>query len=823
VAVPIPGANSNSSLAATPPLEEISVMDNEMASEFIVDQGPYYPAAANYYGYYCTGFESPREWDDHHRFFGLDGPDLHYTVSFSFHGVQTENLPYVYYTPSYGYAQSPYNPYNPYIPGAVVGVDGPLVGTQQYYTGPGYQHPVSSPAYFPVIVQSSPDAMPSTLEPTMLNLGVSSANRTDGTGFKHASPPASMGLGMSPPAAASGDVRTDSSQITSHQTPYHVKISEGSRAGMGPSKLSVSHGSNASSTVPNLSSPNVTQGRSASSLVQPVNPSSFGRASTIGAPLKVTLPSGSGITEFGSNAHGWASVDKLRPRMQFNGVMSSGNGSPDVLGEQNRGPRTNRSKNPWPSSISVKAYTTKAGTSNAQGNIVIYADQYNREDFPVNYPNAKFFVIKSYSEDDVHKSIKYNVWSSTPSGNKRLDSAYEEAQRISGGRPGTCPVFLFFSVNASGQFCGVAEMIGPVDFQKDMDFWQQDKWTGSFPVKWHIIKDVPNANFRHIILENNENKPVTNSRDTQEVRYMEGMGMLSIFKNYSQKMSILDDFMYYEDRQKLMQAEKSRLLGKTYDASFFLSSMVPPTLPNFPANQPTKADEKPTRAIDLSGSGKVSLVHEKIATEKISQCDEKVVMGKTAAINVKVIQGKLSPSDEKVVSGKTTLSNDKVASGKTGSSVEKVSSGQTHGSNVEKVSSGQTHSSNEKVILGKVAAGKPAPSAEKVVSKFDAINPSSPIKDSKDELVEGVNDALRIGSLSLGLKDVKEDNTNNNMGPVIRSTAPMDVVTVGSVPIKVNGYGESSSGLLTVGSISIDPKAVKINKPAIAASNVQGS
>ena len=73
-------------------------------------------------------------------------------------------------------------------------------------------------------------------------------------------------------------------------------------------------------------------------------------------------------------------------------------------------------------------------------------------------------------------------------------------------------------VNASGQFCGLAEMVGPVDFDKDMNFWQQDKWSGSFPVKWHIIKDVPNSSLRHIILENNENKPVTNSRDTQEVR-----------------------------------------------------------------------------------------------------------------------------------------------------------------------------------------------------------------------------------------------------------------------------------------------------------------
>lgn len=40
---------------ATSPLQEFGVMDNEMAPEFVVDQSPYYPAAADYYGYYCTG------------------------------------------------------------------------------------------------------------------------------------------------------------------------------------------------------------------------------------------------------------------------------------------------------------------------------------------------------------------------------------------------------------------------------------------------------------------------------------------------------------------------------------------------------------------------------------------------------------------------------------------------------------------------------------------------------------------------------------------------------------------------------------------------
>jgi hypothetical protein len=64
---------------------------------------------------------------------------------------------------------------------------------------------------------------------------------------------------------------------------------------------------------------------------------------------------------------------------------------------------------------------------------------------------------------------------------------------------------------------GLAEMTGRVDFDKSVEYWQQDKWTGYFPVKWHFVKDVPNSLLKHITLENNENKPVTNSRDTQEV------------------------------------------------------------------------------------------------------------------------------------------------------------------------------------------------------------------------------------------------------------------------------------------------------------------
>ncbi|KAG8084620.1 hypothetical protein GUJ93_ZPchr0010g7556 [Zizania palustris] len=214
--------------------------------------------------------------------------------------------------------------------------------------------------------------------------------------------------------------------------------------------------------------------------------------------------------------------------------------------DQVRGPRANKLNN-----------SSTSSTKNNIMNPLVCRDQINRPEFTVQYEHAKFFMIKSYSEDDVHKGIKYNVWASTPNGNNKLDAAFHEAQILmkEGKR---CPVFLFFSVNSSGQFVGLAEMLGPVDFKKKMDFWQQDKWNGFFPIMWHIIKDIPNRLFKYITLENNEGRTVTYSRDTQEIGLPQGLEMLKIFKAYHPGTSILDDFDFYEEKENVRCAQKGR-------------------------------------------------------------------------------------------------------------------------------------------------------------------------------------------------------------------------------------------------------------------------
>ncbi|PIN19454.1 putative high-glucose-regulated protein [Handroanthus impetiginosus] len=460
----------------------------EGAPDYFFDQGLYYPNATSY-GYICTGFESAGDWEDHHRIFGLDGQDVQFT------GAANENLPFVYYTPSYGYGQSPYNPYNPYIPGAVIGVDGSVAAPQQYYALPSYESSVSSPAYVPVVVQSRPDTVVNGIAESFIDNAVP-VNKIDGIVAKPNLPSKSNASNAS--LTAVGDASSRRNSL--------ARVSEGSRANSGPGKQpapSVMSGSFTSQAALQTSQVKVPQG---------TENGMQGKASLGSSQLKSAFTSANGLPGFEASDNVLASIHKVKPKIQYGRVSDDVKAGPDTLSEQNRGPRMSKSKN----QLVVKAYTTRAGNPDAQGNIIIFMDHYNKVDFPVDYKNAKFFVIKSYSEDDVHKSVKYNVWSSTPNGNKKLNAAYEDAQRIAAGDSRGCPIFLFFSVNASGQFCGVAEMTGPVDFHKDMDFWQQDKWSGSFPVKWHIIKDLPNHNFRHITLENNENKPVTNSRDTQE-------------------------------------------------------------------------------------------------------------------------------------------------------------------------------------------------------------------------------------------------------------------------------------------------------------------
>ena len=160
--------------------------------------------------------------------------------------------------------------------------------------------------------------------------------------------------------------------------------------------------------------------------------------------------------------------------------------------------------------------------------------------------NSKFYVIKSFSEEDVHKSIKYGVWSSSKNGNLTLSNAFQTSHDNGG------EVYLFFSCNGSGRFVGVARMKTPCDLNKSFELWTQDgKWMGLFDVEWIYIKDVPFKEFKDIkiTMKDGEIKPVSNSRDTQEIPFEQGKIMLERISKYQNSNTILEHFEFYDMRQ----------------------------------------------------------------------------------------------------------------------------------------------------------------------------------------------------------------------------------------------------------------------------------
>ena len=83
-----------------------------------------------------------------------------------------------------------------------------------------------------------------------------------------------------------------------------------------------------------------------------------------------------------------------------------------------------------PAAVAPVAPAAVAALNSQQSNPILEELQskhnYNPKEFDLSAKNARFFVIKSYSEDDIHRSIKYEIWCSTEHGNKRLDVAFRE-------------------------------------------------------------------------------------------------------------------------------------------------------------------------------------------------------------------------------------------------------------------------------------------------------------------------------------------------------------------------------------------------------------
>lgn len=162
--------------------------------------------------------------------------------------------------------------------------------------------------------------------------------------------------------------------------------------------------------------------------------------------------------------------------------------------------------------------------------------------------DAVFYILRSTCDDDIHKAIKYGMWTSTHRNNVMLNEVYKKCKKKG------IPLYLFFTVVNSGQFSGVAEMISEVRFNSIFNYWWEElKWSGVFDVNWVFVKDVHHEDVKYI---KQDNICITNLRDGSFLNFKEGMELLEFFKTSGYVSDIFEAFVYMDGREEKLRMKR---------------------------------------------------------------------------------------------------------------------------------------------------------------------------------------------------------------------------------------------------------------------------
>ncbi|KAL4511862.1 hypothetical protein ABPG72_012707 [Tetrahymena utriculariae] len=151
---------------------------------------------------------------------------------------------------------------------------------------------------------------------------------------------------------------------------------------------------------------------------------------------------------------------------------------------------------------------------------------------------GRFFQMKAYQWEAIKAGVLYGTWSTSIDQNILLDQAFCEAK-------GKYPIILFFSINQSKSFQGVAIMKSRVNPQWRQDVWDgTKKFQGLFFIEWIYVQHILSTEFKGILNSLNFNKPVINQRNGQEINYEAGIQMLEVFMKQSQSKRIDHDYIW---------------------------------------------------------------------------------------------------------------------------------------------------------------------------------------------------------------------------------------------------------------------------------------
>lgn len=162
--------------------------------------------------------------------------------------------------------------------------------------------------------------------------------------------------------------------------------------------------------------------------------------------------------------------------------------------------------------------------------------------------DAVFYVLRSTCDDDIHKAIKYACWTSTTKTNQQLNDSFHYCQRRG------IPLYLFFTVVSSKQFCGVAEMRSEVQFNRIFNYWWEEvKWSGLFRLRWLFVKDLHHEDVKEL---RDGELSVVQLKDGSRLSFEAGARLLAAFQRSEFVSDIFEEFERMDQREEKLRFKR---------------------------------------------------------------------------------------------------------------------------------------------------------------------------------------------------------------------------------------------------------------------------
>ena len=111
----------------------------------------------------------------------------------------------------------------------------------------------------------------------------------------------------------------------------------------------------------------------------------------------------------------------------------------------------------------------------------------------------------------------------------------------------------------SGQFTGVAQMVGEVRFSSIFNYWWEElKWSGNFPIKWIYVKDLHHDAVSQLTVDDTS---IVRLKDGSPVPLNTGVEVLRAFRSTDFISDIFEAFKFMDEREEKLRYKRDKVFS----------------------------------------------------------------------------------------------------------------------------------------------------------------------------------------------------------------------------------------------------------------------